>query len=402
MRRIQSARAMLIALLVAASPGAAAAETLKLGVLTDFGGMTADAAGQGSVEATQMAVDDMRARLQAWTVEVVSADHQNKPDVGSGIARQWIDQKSVDVVVGVPNSAVALAVQQVTKDKKRIFLITGGTSVDLTGKSCSPYAAHWTDDTYSLAAGLMRGLLAAGKRTFFFITVDYAGGHSLEAEGRRQIESGGGKVLGVVRHPPNAPDFSSFLLQAQASRADVIVLANVGTDTIQAIKQAHEFGIATGGQSLVGMALFVTDVNSLGLDAAQGLFLSTGFYWDLNEGTRAFSRRFFAKIGRMPTREQAETYSAVFHYLRGVATLQAKDAARVMAWMKANSVDDFYAPGARLREDGRLLHPVYLAQVKAPAVSRYPWDYYDILETLDPARIFRPLSEGGCDFIARP
>ena len=402
MRRVQSARSMLVAILMAASPCAAHAETLKLGVLTDFGGMTADAAGQGSVDAAQMAVDDMRAKLPAWTVEIVSADHQNKPDVGSGIARRWIDQENVDVVVGVPNSAVALAVQQVTKDKKRIFLITGGTSVDLTGKSCSPYAAHWTDDTYSLAAGLMRGLLAAGKKTFFFITVDYAGGHSLEAEGRRQIESGGGKVLGVVRHPPNAPDFSSFLLQAQASRADVIVLANVGADTIQAIKQAHEFGIATGGQSLVGMALFVTDVNSLGLDAAQGLFLSTGYYWDLNEGTRAFGRRFFARIGRMPTREQAETYSAALHYLRGVAALQTKDAARVMGWMKANAVDDFYAPGARLREDGRLLHPVYLAEVKAPADTRYRWDYYAIRETLDPAQVFRPLAEGGCAFIAKP
>lgn len=402
MRRVQSACVMLITVLIAAASATVSAETLKIGVLTDFGGMTADAAGQGSVDAAQMAVDDMRGKLQAWTVEVVSADHQNKPDVGSGIARRWIDQENVDVVAGVPNSAVALAVQQVTKDKKRIFLITGGTSVDLTGKSCSPYAAHWTDDSFSLAAGVMQGLLATGKKTFFFITVDYAGGHSLEAEGRRQIESGGGKVLGVVRHPPNTADFSSFLLQAQASRADVIVLANVGVDTIQAIKQAHEFGIANDGQSLVGMALFVTDVNSLGLDAAQGLFLSTGYYWDLNEGTRAFGRRFYARIGRMPTREQAETYSAVFHYLRGVAAQQTKDAARVMAWMKSNPVEDFYAPGARLREDGRLLHPVYLAQVKTPAVSNYPWDYYQILETLDPARVFRPLPEGGCDFVAKP
>jgi len=364
--------------------------------------MTADAAGQGSVDAAQMAVDDMRGKLQAWTVEVVSADHQNKPDVGSGIARRWIDQEGVDVVVGVPNSAVALAVQQVTRDKKRIFLITGGTSVDLTGKACSPYAAHWTDDTYSLAAGVMEGLLSAGKKTFYFITVDYAGGHSLEAEGRRRIEAGGGKVLGVVRHPPNAADFSSFLLQAQASKADVVVLANVGADTIQAIKQAHEFGLATGGQSLVGMALFVTDVNSLGLEAAQGLFLSTGYYWDLNDGTRAFGRRFFAKIGRMPTREQAETYSAVLHYLRAVAAGQTKDADRVMAWMKATPLDDFYAPGARLREDGRLLHPVYLAQVKTPSASRYPWDYYTIRETLDPAKVFRPIAEGGCSFVITP
>jgi branched-chain amino acid transport system substrate-binding protein len=380
---------------------AARAETVKLGVLTDMTGLYADSSGQGSVEATRLAVEDMKGKLGPWKVEVVSADHLGKADIGSTIARRWLDQENVDVIVGVPNSAVALAVQLITKEKKRNFLITGGASVDLTGKACSPYTAHWTDDTFSLSSGVIRALLAAGKKTFFFVTADYAFGHSVEAEATRVINAEGGQVLGAVRHPTLAPDFSSYLLQAQGSGAQVIALANGGADTIQSIKQAHEFGIGGDAQSLVAMGLFITDVQSLGLDAAQGLYLSTGFYWDRNEDTRAWSRRFFNRVGRMPTREQAETYSAVLHYLKAVVAENSTDAMRVISRMKATPVDDFYAPGARLREDGRLLHPIFLAQVKAPSESKYPWDYYKILGTLDPSKAFRPLSEGNCYFVGK-
>lgn len=381
---------------------AIAAESLKLGVLSDMGGLYADAAGQGSVEAARMAVDDMRAHAPDWTLEVISADHQGKADVGSTIARRWLDQEGVDVIVGVPNSAVALAVQQITKERKKNFLITGGASVDLTGKFCSPYTAHWTDDTFSLSSGLIRALIADGKKTFFFLTADYAAGHSFEAEGRRVVESEGASFVGSVKHPTLAPDFSSFLLQAQQSRAQVIALANGGADTIQSVKQAHEFGIGPKtGQSVVAMGLFITDVHSLGLEVAQDLFLSTGFYWDRNDDTRAFGKRFMAKVGRMPSREQAETYSAVLHYLKGVVAEKSKDATRVIGWMKSHPVDDFYAPSGRLREDGRLLHTIYLAQVKKPAESRYAWDYYKIIGPIDPERAFRPISEGGCDFVKK-
>lgn len=377
----------------------ATGETLKLGVLSDLGGLYADAAGTGSVTAAQMAVDDMRADLGTWNATVISADHQGKADVGSAIARRWLDVEGVDVIVGVPNSAVALAVQQVTKERKRNFLITGGSSVDLTGKSCSPYTAHWTDDTFSLSSGLIRALIEKGKKSYFFVTADYAFGHSIEAEASKVIKAEGGTVVGSVSHPTLAADFSSYLIRAQSSGAQVIALANGGVDTIQSIKQAHEFGITQSGQDLVAMGLFITDVNSLGLETAQGLYLSTGFYWDRNDETRAFGRRFMAKVGRMPSREQAETYSAVLHYLRGVVAENSKDADRVIGWMKKHPVDDFYARGASLREDGRLLHPIYLAQVKKPAESKYPWDYYKILATINPDRAFRPMSEGGCDFI---
>lgn len=378
----------------------AAAEQLKIGMLTDLTGLYADASGQGGIEAARMAIEDMKPRMQGWSVDLVVADHLGKADNGSAIARRWFDEEKVDVIGGLPNSAVALAVQSVARDRKRILLITGGSSVELTGRQCSPYTAQWTDDTYSLSSGLIRALLERGKKTFFFITADYAFGHSVEAEARRIIEAEGGKVVGSVRHPTLTPDFSSYLLQAQNSKAEVIALANGGTDTIQAIKQAHEFGLGQGGQNLVGMGLFITDVHSLGLDVAQGILLSTGFYWDLNDGTREFGRRFQAKVGRMPTREQAETYSAVHHYLEAIVTEGTKDAAKIIAHMKATPVSDFYAPGAVLREDGRLLHPIYLAQVKSPSQTAGAWDYYQILSKLDAGRAFRPLSEGTCPFVA--
>ena len=378
----------------------AQADTLKLGVLTDLNGPYADSSGAGAVEATKMAVEDMKAQLGSWTVEVVSADHQSKPDVGAAIARRWLDTEGVDTMVNVPNSAIALAVQTLTRDRKRIFLITGGATAELTGRQCSPYSAHWTDDTYSLSTGTTRAIMdRGGADSWFLLTADYAAGYGLAEAAKRVIAQRGGRLVGEAKHPFGSSDQSAFLLEAQSSGAQVIALANAGTDTITSIKQAHEFHIGAPQQKVVAMALFITDVHSLGLEAAQGLFFTAGFYWDSNDGTRAWSKAFFARIGRMPTREQAETYSAVKHYLRGVVATQSKDAATVMAWMKANPLDDFYAPGARLREDGRLLHPIYLAQVKTPAESKYPWDYYKIIATIDPKEAFRPLADGGCPFI---
>ncbi len=381
-------------------PALAAAQNVKLGVLTDLGGPYADSSGLGAVEATRMAVEDLKAALGARTVEVVSADHQSKPDVGAGIVRRWLDTENVDAIVNVPNSAIALAVQTVTRERKKIFLITGGASVDLTGKQCSPYSAHWTDDTFSLSTGTTRAMMErGGADTWFLVTADYAAGYGLAAAAKRVIEENGGKVLGEAKHPFGTTDQTSFLLQAKSSGATMIALANAGTDTINSIKQAHEFHIGPPSQTIVAMALFITDVHSLGLEAAQGLYFTAGFYWDRNDASRVWSRKFFDRIGRMPTREQAETYSAVRHYLSGVIATGSTDATAVMAWMKATPLDDFYAPGARLRQDGRLIHPIFLAQVKTPAESHYPWDYYKIITTLSPERAFRPLSEGGCSFI---
>ncbi|MGD0107486.1 MAG: ABC transporter substrate-binding protein [Rhodopila sp.] len=379
---------------------AARAQNVKLGVLTDLGGPYADSSGQGAVEATRMAAEDLKAELGSHHVDVISADHESKPDIGAAIARKWLDTENVDAIVNVPNSAIALAVQNVTRERKKIFLITGGATAELTGKQCSPYSAHWTDDTYSLSTGTTRAVMARGNAdTWFLITADYAAGHGLASAAKAVILANGGKILGEAQHPFNTDDQSSFLLQAQASGAKVIALANAGTDTINSIKQAHEFHIGGNNQTIVAMALFITDVHSLGLEVSQGLYLTAGFYWDTNDATRAWSRRFYDRIGRMPTREQAETYSAVRHYLRGVIATNATDAATVMVWMKANPVDDFYAKGARLREDGRLIHPIYLLQVKSPGESKYPWDYYKILATLPPEQAFRPLSEGGCPFV---
>ncbi|MBV8913986.1 MAG: ABC transporter substrate-binding protein [Acetobacteraceae bacterium] len=375
-------------------------QDVKIGVLSDMGGPYADASGQGAVAATQMAVEDMKAQLGNRRVQVISADHQGKADVGAAIARNWLDTEGVDVIVNVPNSAVALAVQTVARDRKKIFLITGGGAADLTGKQCSPYSVHWTDDTYALSTGTTRAVMdLGGAQTWYLITADYAAGYGLASAARKVIEEKGGKVLGEAKHPFGTTDQSSFLLQAQASGAQAIAFANAGTDTILSIKQAHEFHIGPPAQKLVAMALFITDVHSLGLEAAQGLYFTAGFYWDRNDASREWSKRFFARIGRMPTREQAESYSATHHYLRGMIATGSTDGATVMAWMKANPLDDFYAPGARIREDGRLIHPIYLWQVKTPAESKYPWDYYKLVAEVSPDLAFRPLAEGGCPFI---
>lgn len=379
----------------------ACAENVRIGVLTELGGPYADLSGQGAVEAARMAADDLAPQLGTHHVDILSADEQGKPDIGTAIARRWLDEQDVDAIANVPNSAVALSVQGMTRERRKIFLITGASSADLSGKSCSPYTAHWTDDAVSLSRGTTRAVIARGDaKTWFFITVDYSAGRSLAEAARTAVDASGGKVVGEVLTPIGTTDFSSALLQAQASGAQVVALMNAGADTINSIKQAHEFNLTGHGQALVAVALFITDVHALGLDTAQGLMFTTGFYWDRTDASRAWSRRFFDKIGRMPTREQAETYSAVRHYLRGIIATNSTDGARVMAWMKANPVDDFYAPGARLREDGRLVRDIYLAQVKSPAQSRQPWDYYTILSTLPGDQAFRSMAEGGCPYVA--
>jgi branched-chain amino acid transport system substrate-binding protein len=400
MKRIGRTMAALgLGLCLAAS---ARAETVKLGVLTDLSGPYSDSSGKGAVVATQMAVDDLKTELAAakFDVTVLSADHLGKADVGSSITRQWLDNDGVDAIVNVPNSAVGLAVQDLTRSHKKIFLISGAAAADLTGKNCSPYSAHWTDDSYTLASATPLALLKQGFDTWFFVTADYAFGHAVETEATRVVTAHGGKVLGSVKHPVGAADMSSFLLQAQASGAKVIALANGGGDTINAIKEAHEFHITEGGKVLVGMGLFISDVHSLGLEVAQGLYLTTGFYWDRTDATRAWSKRYAALMnGSMPTREHAETYSAVRHYLQAILAEHSTDSDKVMARMKATPVDDFYAPGATLRQDGRLIRPVFLAQVKTPAESKYPWDYYKIISELRPEDAFRPLEAGGCPFV---
>ncbi|MBY0431206.1 MAG: ABC transporter substrate-binding protein [Rhodospirillales bacterium] len=377
-------------------------DMVKIGVLNDQSGTYADLAGPGSVEAAKMAVEDFGGKVMGKPIEVVFADHQNKADVGSNIANQWIDRDKVDIIVDVPTSSVALAIQEITKTKNRVHLnSTGGTS-DLTGKSCSPTGMHWTYDTYAMANGTGRALVQQGGNTWFFLTADYAFGHALENDTSNAVKAAGGKVLGSVRHPFPNNDFSSFLLQAQASGSKVIGLANAGNDTINAIKQAREFGIVQGGQRLAGLLTFISDVHSLGLDTTEGLVLTTGFYWDLDDETRAWSKKFAARNkNRMPTMVQAGVYSGVLHYLRAIEAAKTDEAKAVVAKMKELPVKDFFAKNGKLRQDGRMVHDMYLVQVKAPSESKYAWDYYKVLRTIPGDEAFRPMDKGNCPLVTQ-
>src|SRR5688572_15405955 len=368
--------------------------SVKIGVLNDRSGLYADISGEGSAVAARMAVEDFKAKDKGINVEVISADHQNKPDVGSNIARQWYDNDGVDVITDVPTSSVALAINQITKDKNKVFLNSGAASSDLTGKACSPNTIHWTYDTYALGQGTGGAMVKAGGDTWFFLTADYAFGHALERDTEAVVVKNGGKVLGKVRHPFPGQDFSSFLLQAQASKAKVIGLANAGGDTINSIKQAGEFGIVAGGQKLAGLLVFSSDVQALGLQTAQGLVLTESFYWDLNDGTRAWSKRFGEKSGgKMPTMVQAGVYGGVTHYLKAVEALKAKDSQQVMAKMKEMPTDDPLFGKGQIRVDGRKIHDMYLLEVKKPAESKGAWDYYKLLSTIPGDQAFRPLGE---------
>jgi branched-chain amino acid transport system substrate-binding protein len=399
------AAAVALATAGAMSAGAAHAQisggVVKIGVMNDMSSLYADIGGPGSVEAARMAVEDfMKTSKAKLKVEIVSADHQNKPDVGSNIARQWYDVDGVDAIADVPTSSVALAVNQVTRDKGKAFLVTGAASSDLTGKACSPNTVHWLYDTWMLANGTGSAIVKTGGDTWFFLTADYAFGHALERDTAEVVKKNGGKVLGQVRHPLNTQDFSSFLLQAQASKAKIIGLANAGGDTINSIKQAAEFGIVKGGQNLAGLLVFITDVHGLGLNTAQGLILTEAWYWDLNDASRAWAKRFAPKNGgKYPSMDHAGVYSAVLHYLKAVEAINSDDGTKVIAQMKKMPTDDPLFGKGRVRADGRKLHDVYLFEVKKPAESKGPYDYYKTRATIPAEQAFRPEKEGGCSLV---
>ncbi|MBI2959259.1 MAG: ABC transporter substrate-binding protein [Betaproteobacteria bacterium] len=373
---------------------------IKIGVLNDQSSLYADLTGQGSVVAARMAVEDFGTAKKGMKVEIVFADHQNKADVGSQIARKWYDADGVDLVVDVPNSAVALAVNQITREKRKAFIVSGAASSDLTGKACSPNTIHWTYDTWALANGTGTAIVKTGGTSWFFLTADYAFGHALERDTEAVVMKSGGKVLGKVRHPLNTQDFSSFLLQAQASKAKVIGLANAGGDTINSIKQGAEFGVVKGGQNFAGLLVFITDVHGLGLDKAQGLIFTETFYWDMNDQTRAFAKRFASRDkGIHPTMIHAGVYSGVLHYLKAVEALKSDDGEKVIARMKATPTDDPLFGKGTIRRDGRKIHPAYLFEVKKPSESKGPWDYYKLRATIPAEQAFRPEKEGGCPLV---
>jgi branched-chain amino acid transport system substrate-binding protein len=394
-----------LATAAAVASGAAQAQisdgVVKIGVMNDMSGTYADLSGPGSVVAAQMAAEDFGAAAKGLKVEIVGADHQNKPDIGSNVVRQWIDRDQVDVIVDVPTSSVALAVNQIVREKNKVFLVSGAASSDLTGKACSPNTIHWTYDTWSLANGTGNAIVKTGGKTWFFLTADYAFGHALERDTAAVVEKNGGKVVGRVRHPFPATDFSSFLLQAQASKAQIIGLANAGADTTNAIKQAAEFGIVRGGQSLAALLIFLTDIKALGLPTAQGLVFTEAWYWDQTDANRAFAKKFAERNrGVYPSMVHAGVYSAVTHYLKAVSELKSDaDGKAVVAKMKATGTDDpLFGKGA-IRADGRKVHPMYLFEVKKPSESKGPWDLYKVRATIPADEAFRPMAEGGCPLV---
>ena len=374
---------------------------VKIGVMNDMSGLYADIGGPGSVIAAKMAVEDyLKATKSSLKVEVVSADHQNKPDVGSSIARKWYETDGVDMIADVPTSSVALAVNQVTKDMGKAFVNTGAATSDLTGKDCSPNTVHWLYDTWMLANGTGSAVVKAGGDSWFFLTADYAFGHALERDTSEVVKASGGKVLGSVKVPLGTADFSSFLLQAQSSKAKIVGLANAGGDTINSIKQAAEFGIVKGGQKLAGLLVFLPDVHGLGLNTAQGLNITEAFYWDLNDGTRAWSKRFAAAHGgKHPSSDHAGVYAGVLHYLKAVDAAKTDDGSKVVAKMKELPTDDPLFGKGSIRVDGRKIHPAYLVEAKKPSESKGDWDLYKIRATIPADQAFRPLKDGECPLV---
>jgi branched-chain amino acid transport system substrate-binding protein len=363
---------------------------VKVGVLTDLSGPAATPTGTGSVVAAQMAADDFGGSVAGKPVVIVSADHQIKPDVGSAIARRWYDVEQVDVIVDVPVSAVGLAVQNVAKEKKKMLIVHSTGTADFHGKFCSPYTMQWVFDTRALAVGTAQEVVKRGGDTWFFLTADYAFGHSLEQQASEVIRANGGKVLGAVRHPFATPDLSSFILQAQTSKAKIIGIASGPPDNTNAIKLAGEFGVFQGGQQLAGLLVVITDIHALGLQAAQGLILTTSFYWDMDEKTREWSKRFFAKQNRMPTMWQAGVYSSVMDYLKAIQKIGTDEPLKVAEQMRARPVEDFFSRNGRLRSDGLMVHDLVLVQVKKPEESHYPWDYYHVLTHIPGDQAFGP------------
>jgi branched-chain amino acid transport system substrate-binding protein len=374
---------------------------VKIGVLTDLSGLYSDLSGSGSVLAAQMAIDDFKTLAKpSFKIEMISSDHQNKGDIAANKGREWFDTEKVDVIVDLVTTSTALAVMKVAKEKNKITLVSGAASTRITNEDCTDTNIHWAYDTYALATGTGRAVVKQGGDTWFFLTADYAFGQSLEADTSKVVIANGGKVLGSVRHPFPGTDFSSFLLKAQSSGAKVIGLANAGTDTTNSIKQAVEFGI-TPKQTLAGLLLFITDIHSLGLKMAQNMYLTEGFYWDLNDETRAWSNRFFEKQKRMPTMVQAGVYSSVMHYLKAINATGTDDTATVMNKMKATPVNDFFAKNGKIRDDGRMVHDMYLMQVKTPAESQKPWDYYKVKQVIPGDQAYQPLAESRCPLVKK-
>ncbi len=394
--------ALALAIAAAAPPARAqlSDDIVRIGVLTDLTGPYADFAGPGSVLAARMAVEDIGGSLRGRPVEVIGGDHQNKPDVGAALARRWIDTDRVDMIIDMPNSAVALAVQQVGRERNRIIINSAAATTDLTGPACSPVGFHWVSDSHALAHGTTRAMIRQGVQSWFFLTVDYAGGLAVERAAESVVTAMGARVAGRARHPLNTADFSSFLLQAQASRAQAVALSNAGTDTVNAIKQAAEFGLMRGGQRLVGMFVNITDIRALGLAAAGGVVVTEAWYWDRDEESRAFARRFAERHrGAMPTQYQAGIYSAVRHYLQAIEAAGTDEAMAVAARMRATPVNDMFARNGTVRADGRMVHDMYLVEAKRPDQSRGEWDLYNILATIPGDEAFRPMAEGGCPLV---
>lgn len=382
-----------------AQTGKLSDDVVRIGVLTDINGPYRDFAGAGSVLATRMAIEEFGGTMFGKPIEVVFADHQNKADVGSAVAREWFAVGGVDMVIDLPNSAVALAVQQVAREAGRVCIVSSASTTDLTGKACSPTGIHWTSDAYAQAHGTAHAMVQKGEDSWYFLTVDYVGGTTLEEAAHAVLDKEGGKFLGSSRHPLNTADFSSFLLQAQSSGAKVVALANAGSDTINAIKQAHEFGLTNRGQKLVGLFVNINDIHSLSLPVAQGLIFTEAFYWDLDDQTRAWSKQFAARQKAMPSQYQAGINSAVRHYLKAVQACGTDDGLTVVKQMRAMPVNDFFARNGRLREDGRMVHDMHLIQVKTPEESKSEWDLYTVLATIPGDQVFRPLAEGNCKLV---
>jgi branched-chain amino acid transport system substrate-binding protein len=393
--------ALLAAAVIAAPAARAQDSALRVGIITDMSGQYKDGNGPGSVIAAQMAAEEIGGTVAGRKIEIISGDHQNKADIASGIVREWIDNKHVDVVAEGVNSAVALAVMNVTRERNVPFLISGAGSSDITGKYCTPTSIHWTYDTYASSNATAKAIVKRGGKSWFFLTADYAFGHALERDASSAVTAAGGTVLGSVRHPFNTADMSSFLLQAQAAKPDILGLANAGSDFRNAVTQADEFGIRAGGTQIVALQVTLSDVPALGLDHAHDLLFTDSFYWDRTPETRAFAQAFFKRHGAMPTSYQAGVNSALRHYFKAVAATNSMDTATIIGWMRDHPVNDFFAQGGKLRADGRMVHDMYLMRIKKPDESKSKWDLYEYLETIPGDQAFRPMSEGGCPYLKK-
>ncbi len=401
--KMKVAKLLASALVFVTAIGAAAAGAedgvLRVGIITDMSGQYSDGNGSGSVIAAQMAAEEIGGSVAGRKIEIISGDHQNKADIASAIVREWIDTKHVDVVAEGVNSADAQAVMNVTRERNKPFLISGAGSSDITGKNCTPTSIQWTYDTYASSNATAKAVVQRGGKTWFFLTADYSFGHALERDASKAVVAAGGKVLGAVRHPFNTSDMSSFLLQAQAAKPDIVGLANAGSDFRNAVAQADEFGIRAGGAKIVALQVTLTDVPALGLEHAHDLLFTDSFYWDRTPETRAFAEVFYKRHGAMPTSYQAGVNSALRHYFKAVAATNSTDTATVIDWMREHPVDDFFAHGGKIREDGRMVHDMYLMRIKKPEESKSKWDLYEYLVTVPGDQAFRPMAEGGCPYL---